>query len=125
MSTIRQLVALNVGGPLQLSTAPVPQPGPGEVSVRPRAVSLNPVDYKNLAFAAAMRWWPHVLGIEGAGIVEAVGRGVSSLEPGDEVVALVETIVSEGVFREVFVAPEKAVFKKPAALSFEEATSLP
>lgn len=123
--SIKQLRAVQQGGPFAIVTVPPPRPGPHEVCIRPRAVSLNPVDFKNLRYSVAIRKWPAVLGIEGAGIVESVGEGVASLKTGDEVVSLVETKYHDGVFQELYIAQEVSCMKKPTILSFEEATSLP
>ncbi|KAI0378562.1 GroES-like protein [Hypomontagnella monticulosa] len=123
--SIQQLQTVKKGGPFALVTAPIPKPGAHTVCIRPRAVSLNPIDWKNLHFGALVQSWPTVLGIEGAGIVESVGDGVSSFKPGDEVMSWVHRTQDNGAFQDVYTARENAVAKKPAGLSFEEATSLP
>src|SRR5271163_279356 len=64
-----------------------PAPAAGEVQVRVRAVALNHIDvwgYRGMAFAK--RKMPLVVGAEAAGVVAAVGPGVTSLTPGDPVV---------------------------------------
>lgn len=123
--SIRQLRVIQKGGPITFVTATIPKPGPHELCIRPRAVSLNPVDYKNLRYGVAIQSWPAVLGIEGAGVVESVGADVTSFKPGDEVVSLVETKIRDGVFQDMYTAAEVSCMKKPSNLSFEEATSLP
>ncbi|RYP66639.1 hypothetical protein DL771_007682 [Monosporascus sp. 5C6A] len=123
--TIQQYQTIKQGGPFALVTAPSPKPGKNEVCIRPPAVSLNAIDWKNLLFGALVPSWPAVLGIEGAGIVESVGDGVTSFKPGDEVMNWLQRSQFNGAFQEVYTAQEVAVAKKPAALSFEEATSLP
>jgi len=75
------------GGPevLRWEEAPVRDPGPGEVRLRQTAVGLNFIDVyfrKGLYPAPGL---PFVPGMEGAGVVEAVGAGVSDLAPGDRV----------------------------------------
>lgn len=73
---------------LVLEDLPEPAaPGPGEVRVRIRAVSLNHIDlwgHRGMAFAR--RQLPITVGVEGAGDVEVVGAGVDALKPGDRVV---------------------------------------
>jgi alcohol dehydrogenase len=67
--------------------APPPPPGPGEVQLAIRAVSLNHIDvwgFRGMAFAK--RAYPLAVGAEAAGEVVAVGEGVTSLKPGDRVV---------------------------------------
>ncbi|MBE9499239.1 MULTISPECIES: NADP-dependent oxidoreductase [Streptomyces] len=78
------------GGPevLRLTGIDVPEPDPDQVRVAVRAAGVNPLDWKlrSGALAAVMPVpLPHIPGSEFAGTVEAVGDGVSSLEPGDEV----------------------------------------
>ncbi|KAF2967248.1 hypothetical protein GQX73_g6315 [Xylaria multiplex] len=123
--SIQQLQALEKGGSLLQVKVPIPKPGDNEVCIRPRAVSLNPIDWKNLRFGATVNAWPAVLGIEGAGIVESVGGGVAAFKPGDEVMCWVNRSQFNGAFQDIYTAQEAAIAKKPASLSFEEATSLP
>jgi NADPH:quinone reductase-like Zn-dependent oxidoreductase len=123
--SIKQLQTIGQGGPFAFVKAPLPKPRAGEVTVRPRAVSLNAIDWKNMRFGATIPAWPAVLGIEGAGTVEAVGDGVTAFKPGDEVMAWVQRSQFNGSFQEVFTAQAVSVGKKPGFLSFEEATSLP
>lgn len=113
------------GGPFALVEALLPKPGAGQVCIRSRAVSLNAIDWKNLRFGALIESWPTVLGIEGAGVVESVGDGVTAFKPGDQVMAWVQRTKLNGSFQDVFTANEVTVAKKPEFLSFEEATSLP
>lgn len=86
---MRALILTGTGGLDHLSVAevpPPPPPGPGEVMVRMHSVALNRLDLfvaaglprSNLAF-------PHVVGADGAGVVESVGPGVGGVSPGDRV----------------------------------------
>jgi NADPH:quinone reductase-like Zn-dependent oxidoreductase len=70
------------------------------------------------------RRFPRGLGNDFAGIVEAVGAGVSRLRAGDEVLGA-GTLRTSGAFGELVVAPEKQVVKKPAELAYEQAAALP
>jgi S-(hydroxymethyl)glutathione dehydrogenase/alcohol dehydrogenase len=72
--------------PLAIETVELPAPGPGEVLVRNHASGLCHTDLE--VMQGHLRYpLPIVPGHEGAGVVEAVGRGVTSLHPGDPVVA--------------------------------------
>lgn len=124
MSTIQVYQATKVGGPFELITAPKPTPGPGEVTIRPKAVAINGIDWKNITFGATIQSCPAVLGIDGAGIIEEVGEGVTNFKPGDEVLSYARGILGKGSFQEVYVAPAEEVTKKPSYLSFAEAASL-
>jgi len=65
---------------------PDPQPAPGEVTVRVRAAALNRLDLWTLSGALKIpHEFPHVLGADGAGVVESVGEGVTGIKPGAEV----------------------------------------
>jgi len=117
------------GGPelLRLESADVPTPGKGEVLVRVRAAAANPIDWRVRSGDAKLmtgRRFPRGLGNDFAGIVEAVGAGVSRLRAGDEVLGA-GTLRTSGAFGELVVAPEKQVVKKPAELSYEQAAALP
>jgi len=84
---MRAVVLPAAGAPLQLCQRPVPTLcQPHQVRVRVKAASVNPVDLK-LAQRGAYRQpeGPAVLGLDGAGVVDAVGPGVRHLSPGDAV----------------------------------------
>ena len=74
------------GGPdvLQLADVPTPSPGPGEALVRHTASGINYIDVY-LRTGLYKRDLPFIDGQEGAGVVEAVGTGVTAVKPGDRV----------------------------------------
>lgn len=90
-STSRAVQLLSFDGPqaLQIREVPVPQPGPGHVRVRVMAAGLNPMDWfmtSDPATAARFRLsLPCGFGTDYAGVVDAVGAGVSGFEVGDRV----------------------------------------
>ncbi|MDB5028922.1 MAG: qor, partial [Candidatus Eremiobacteraeota bacterium] len=75
-----------LGGPevLQLVDVPTPSPGPGEALVRQRAIGINYIDvyFRTGLYKHDL---PFIPGREGAGVVEAVGAGVTDVKPGDRV----------------------------------------
>lgn len=75
-----------VGGPevMELVDVDLPPPGPGEVRMRHEAIGLNYIDvyHRTGLYPQPM---PGALGVEGAGVVEAVGEGVTGFKPGDRV----------------------------------------
>ena len=77
----------NTGGPevLYLADLPTPEPGPGEILIRHQAIGVNFIDtyHRTGLYPVAL---PSGLGQEGAGVVEAVGDGVTAVAPGDPVV---------------------------------------
>lgn len=76
--------AVRTGGPevIEAVDLPVPAPGPGEILIRHQAIGLNFIDayYRSGLYPARL---PGVLGVEGAGVVEAVGEGVARFQVGD------------------------------------------
>ena len=102
-----------------------PAPGPGQLLVRVRAVSVNPLDWKMRS--GRMRWmkparFPLILGYDVAGEVEAIGAEVSHFAPGDAVYAY---SAQGGGYAEHALVEERAAAPKPASLSFEEAAAVP
>ncbi|MDX1485641.1 MAG: quinone oxidoreductase [Alphaproteobacteria bacterium] len=75
------------GGPEALSVdeVEVGAPGPGEALIRHTAIGLNFIDTYHRSGLYQLPELPHTLGVEGAGVVEAVGDGVTELTPGDRV----------------------------------------
>lgn len=70
---------------LQWQERPMPNLGPTEVLIKTQAVGLNPVDFKLVAAGNAAWQYPHTLGLDTAGIVEAVGAEVTNFRPGERV----------------------------------------
>ncbi len=140
------------GGPEQLKTAefPVPQPGPGEITVRVRACALNHLDLWVLSGLPAYKInLPHALGCDIAGEVDELGEGVTGLKKGDRVVlypveacgkcewckagqenrCAERTVIGAGPrwggYSGVVRVPAGNAVAIPAALSFEDAASIP
>ena len=68
----------------QLGESPIPIPGPKDVLVRIVATALNPIDWKiRTAFSRLISTYPHVGGVDGAGIVDEVGSDVTNVTKGD------------------------------------------
>jgi NADPH:quinone reductase-like Zn-dependent oxidoreductase len=104
-----------------------PVPGPGQLLVRVRAASVNPVDWKmrkgQLRLVRRARF-PLVLGFDVAGEVEAVGPEVDAFDVGDAVYAFTDNPHGGGYAESVLVG-EAAAARKPERLSFEEAAAVP
>lgn len=75
------------GGPeaLQCDHVPLPVPAPGEALVRHTALGVNFIDTYHRSGLYPLPELPHAIGVEGVGVVEAVGRGVSTVRVGDRV----------------------------------------
>src|SRR5215211_4090766 len=85
---IRAAVLEEFGAPLAVQDVELAGPGPGEVLVRLLACGVCHTDLYTASGADPSGYAPAVLGHEGAGVVEAVGEGVTSVAPGDHVVTL-------------------------------------
>src|SRR4051794_11428783 len=85
---IRAAVLEEFGAPLAVQEVDLAEPGPGEVLVRLEACGVCHTDLYTASGADPSGYAPAVLGHEGAGVVERVGDGVSSLSEGDHVVSL-------------------------------------
>ena len=105
------------GGPevLQLVDVAVGEPGPGEVRVRHHAIGINFIDVYHRTGLYALPL-PLIPGTEGAGVVEAVGAGVTHLAVGDRVAYAARTPGSYAVAR---LLPAFLVVKLPDSISFE------
>ena len=110
------------GGPevMHVVDLPVPEPGPGEVRVRHHACGVNFVDVynRNGLYPGKL---PLVLGSEGAGVVEAVGAGVTHLAVGDRVGYAAKT---PGSYAEARVLDAMLVVKLPDTIDFARAAAM-
>ena len=123
---MRALLLDAPGSPSTLRHAelPVPEPGPGQVRVRVEACGLNPVDYQVAAGGHPDWSWPHVLGLDVAGTVDAVGAGVTELPPGQRV-AYHGDLRAPGGFAEYALADATTLARVPDALEPVVAAALP
>ena len=110
------------GGPEQMKLVdlPVGDPGPGEIRIRHLACGLNFIDvYQRTGLYANPL--PLTLGMEGAGIVEAVGEGVTHLQAGDRAAYASNP---PGSYSQVRVMPAKTVCRLPDAIDFDTAAGM-
>ncbi|MFC5908952.1 NADP-dependent oxidoreductase [Streptacidiphilus monticola] len=119
------------GGPevLEYGELPDPKLAPDCVLVKVKAAAVNPVDWKCQAgyldgFLDAM--FPVVPGWDVSGVVLQPGVSVKEFSEGDEVVGYVrKDVLGQGTFAEYVAAPVRTLARKPTALTFEEACTLP
>ena len=109
---------------LEVVERPLPQPGPGEVRVRVVRAGVNPTDWKFRAGPAGD--WDEVSpGQDGAGVVDAVGEGVTHLEVGDRVwLLLAQHGRPYGTAVEQTVQPASLVTRLPDGAGFDVGASL-
>ncbi|SCW82108.1 zinc-binding alcohol dehydrogenase family protein [Ancylobacter rudongensis] len=101
-----------------------PTPGPRDLLVRVKAVSVNPVDTKVRMRRAGAEGAPVILGWDAAGVVEAVGAEASLFQPGDAVFYAGD-LNRPGTNAELHLVDERLVGHKPASLGFAQAAALP
>jgi len=122
---MQAIQAHDYGGPevLTLEKAQLPQPNADQVLIRVKAAGVNPADWKYRAglykqfMPLKFPWTP---GLDGSGIVEAVGANVTTLKKSDEVYGIIA-----GGYAESALALASEVQLKPAGLTFEQAAALP
>lgn len=124
---MRKVVIAAPGGHerLTLVEAEPPTPGPGEVRIAVRAIGVNYADcvVRMGLYASAREFvgWPITPGFEVAGVVEALGEGVTGLALGAEVVA----VTRFGGYASSLCVPAHQVFTPPPGLSSAEAAAIP
>jgi NADPH2:quinone reductase len=117
---MRAIVVRQFGGPevLKLEEVPALKPAAGQVLVRVHAGGVNPADtYARTGNYAVKPNLPYTPGTDGAGIVEAVGDGVSSIKPGDRVY-IGRNLT--GTYAEYTLALESQVHHLPQNISFAQ-----
>jgi NADPH:quinone reductase-like Zn-dependent oxidoreductase len=126
---MRRIQYHRYGGPneMRLEQVEVPEPGPGQVRVKVCAASANPADWKVRAGALKLvsgSRFPRGMGHDFAGVVDAVGSGVTERRVGDAVFGI-SGIRAASAFADYLVISEKGAYRKPPSVSFELAAALP
>ncbi len=118
----KAIIIEQTGGPEQMKLVDVKvgEPGPGEIRIRHHAVGLNFIDVYQRSGVYALPL-PLQLGMEAAGVVEAVGDGVSHLRVGDRAAYASQP---PGAYCELRVMPAKCVCRLPDAISFETGAAM-
>ncbi|MCB2110087.1 MAG: quinone oxidoreductase [Defluviimonas sp.] len=118
----RTVIIEETGGPevLKLVDRPVGDPGPGEIRIAHRAVGLNFIDVYQRSGLYKLPL-PAALGMEAAGVVEAVGAGVTHLRPGDRAAYAANPA---GAYAEARVMPAAQVCPLPNGISFDEGAAM-
>jgi NADPH:quinone reductase len=126
----KTIVVKKVGGPdvMQMADVDPGKPGPGEVLIRHKAIGINFADihYRRGSappHAMAKLPMPFTPGLEAAGVIEAVGPGVTEFKTGDRVAYATATLTI-GAYAEARLFPADRVFKLPASISDADAAAL-
>lgn len=124
MSRIVQFSQFGPPSVLEIVETDPPEPGPGKVRVAVRAAGINPADFKvrrGESMGSKPTALPGRLGREIAGVIDALGEGVTAFAPGDEVFGIVAGV---GLADLVVTNPANLA-RRPAALPWEVAGGLP
>ena len=105
---------------MKLVDLPVGQPGPGQVRIRHHAIGLNFIDVYQRTGLYPLPM-PLTLGMEGAGVIEAVGEGVTHLKPGDRAAYAGNP---PGSYSQVRVMPALTVCRLPDDIDFDTAAAM-
>jgi NADPH2:quinone reductase len=127
-TSMKAVVLENYGAPFRLTDVARPVPRAGQVLVRIMASGVNPLDLKIRAGAAehARHALPAILGIDLAGVVDAVGPGVTTFRVGDEVYGMTGGVGGvQGSLAEYAAVDADLLALKPSHFSMREAASLP
>lgn len=128
VASMRALVLESAHGDFVLKQVARPVAGPGQVLVRIHASGVNPLDSKIRTGSAphARQPLPAVLGMDLAGVVEAIGTEVERIRVGDEVYGLTGGVGGhQGSLAEYAAVDAELLARKPASLSMREAAALP
>jgi NADPH2:quinone reductase len=111
------------GGPevLRWEAVPAPAPGPGEAQIRHAAVGLNFIDVYHRTGLYPLPGLPATPGMEGAGVVTAVGEGVDEVAVGDRVAY---AGLPPGAYAELRCIPAHRLVGLPEAISFEQGAAM-
>ena len=127
-TTMRAALAVNAGAALQVQDLPMPEVKTGQVLVKIIASGVNPLDTKISSGQGghARQPLPAVLGLDLAGIVEAVGANVTAFNIGDEVYGMAGGIGgNQGSLAQYIAVDADLLARKPHNLSMREAAALP
>lgn len=109
---------------MQVGDVKILEPEKGEILVEVHAVGLNPVDYKT-ATGGNLNWvYPHILGLDVAGVVKELGEGVTQWSIGDRIVYHGD-LTKQGGYVEYTIANANTVSRIPDGITFEDAAAIP
>jgi NADPH:quinone reductase-like Zn-dependent oxidoreductase len=112
---------------LQLEDLPIAEPGEGEVRLRVEAIGLNraEVGFRSGRYIELPKTFPSTLGYEAAGVIDAIGSGVTGFQIGDRVSTIPAfSMTKYGVYGESAIVPAYAVARYPENLSPQEGTAI-
>jgi len=112
-------------GEFAVGESKIPKPSSGELLLKLSAVALNPVDWKVQEAGIFVDKYPAILGMDVAGVVEEVGRGVKGFAKGDRVITHTRYDNEHAGFQQYTLAVANFTAKVPSSVSDDEAASIP
>ena len=129
MTTFMKAIILREYGSInnfEIADLPIPAIQKGQIRIKIKAVSFNPVDYQiRKGLPESRLVTSNILGRDLSGIVDEVDEEVNDFKKGDEVFCYVCNLASSGTYTEYICVPSAIVARKPSSLSYEEAASVP
>ncbi|KAH7002640.1 chaperonin 10-like protein [Ilyonectria destructans] len=113
---------VSTGPTVEIVDSVVPEPGPAHVLIKVVVAGSNPKDWKVSEYHGLQRFNS---GDDIAGVVHAVGPGVSEFQPGDRVASMHNSATPAGAYAEYAIGPVDTTFHIPDGTSFEEAATIP
>ncbi|KAF7771711.1 hypothetical protein Agabi119p4_6022 [Agaricus bisporus var. burnettii] len=108
-----------------ISNNATPKPGPGQLLIKVKAAGLNPIDWKVQKYGIFIQDYPTILGIDIAGDVSDVGKGVEGFANGDRVITHGIFGITSGGFQEYVLGLPTHTAKVPSNISYDQAGALP
>lgn len=123
---MKALVLEKPGSPdsLVLTNYPKPKIEPGQVLIQVKAVGLNPVDYQTAEWGIDAWSYPHILGLDVAGVIVEAGPDLEDMQIGDRVYYH-GNLEKSGGFAEYAIAPQHILAPIPDDITFEDAAAIP
>lgn len=128
---MKAMIIEQTGGPevLKMAELPTPEPGPGEVLVQIAYAGVNPADWKNrqgMLEQYRPYYFPYIIGFDAAGLIAAVGEGVTEFAVGDRVFTPTNHGQGgQGSYAEYALANSDRVALIPNGMRFDQAAALP
>jgi NADPH:quinone reductase len=124
-----QAIVLNAFGSVDnfaMAELPMPDLREGDVRIKVKAISFNPIDYQiRKGNAGSLLLQPVVLGRDLSGCIDAIHESVTDLAVGDDVFSYVCKLASSGTYAEYVCVPAELVAKMPKSLTYEQAAAIP
>ncbi|MGI9024069.1 MAG: quinone oxidoreductase family protein [Burkholderiaceae bacterium] len=110
----------------RLADLPIPPLRKGDVRIRVKSISFNPIDYQiRQSLPESSQVTSSILGLYLSGVIDAVHEDVADFHPGDEVYSYVSKLASSGTYAEYVSVPAELVAKKPLVLTHDQAAAVP